>query len=378
MSYNWQQPDWQKFQYDLTHIEDLLLSFAEKEGHVSGILKALPEDAQTEAIIDMMVAEAMKTSEIEGEYLSRQDVMSSIKNNLGLNPVAEPIRDIKAQGAAELMVDVRNTYSHTLTEEKLFSWHAMIMKGETKHKIGAWRTHKEPMQVVSGPIGKWKVHFEAPPSVRVPKEMKEFIRWFNDTAPGSPKEIKKAPVRSAIAHLYFESIHPFEDGNGRIGRALSEKGLSQGLGRPVLLSLSKTIESHKRGYYGALKDAQRSNEISAWIQYFVSMIVDAQILAKEHIEFTLKKTRFFSRFHDLLNERQLGVIRRMFEEGPQGFTGGMSTKKYIAITGTSKATATRDLQDLMANAALISSGAGRSTRYQVKLSKPVRRHRGSN
>ncbi len=367
MRYNWQQPGWPHFQYDLTNIEELLLSFAEEEGHVSGILKALPEDAQTEAIIDMMVAEAMKTSEIEGEYLSRQDVMSSIKNNLGLNPVAEPIRDIKAQGAAELMVDVRQTFSQTLTEETLFSWHGMIMKGETKHKIGAWRTHEEPMQVVSGPIGQWKVHFEAPPSARIPKEMKEFIRWFNATKPGGPKEIKKAPVRSAIAHLYIESIHPFEDGNGRIGRALSEKALSQGLGRPILLSLSKPIEARKRLYYDALKEAQSSNEITPWIQYFVSVIVDAQIMAKEHIEFTLKKTRFFSRFDNQLNERQLRVIRRMLEEGPQGFKGGMSTKKYIAITGTSKATATRDLQDLVTNGALISSGAGRSTRYQVNL-----------
>lgn len=368
MSFNWQLPDWPHFQYDLKNIEDLLLSFAEKEGHVSGILQALPEDAQTEAIIDMMVAEAMKTSEIEGEYLSRQDVMSSIKNNLGLNPVAEPIRDIKAQGAAELMVDVRHTFSQTLTEEKLFSWHAMIMKGEAKHKIGVWRTHEEPMQVVSGPIGKWKVHFEAPPSPRVPKEMKGFFQWFNDTQPGGPKEIKKSPVRSAIAHLYFESIHPFEDGNGRIGRALSEKALFQGLGRPILLSLSQPIEAHKKSYYAGLKKAQRSNEITAWIQYFVSVILDAQIMAKEHIDFTLKKTKFFNRFHDQLNERQLRVIRRMFEEGHQGFQGGMNTKKYIAITGTSKATATRDLQELVANGALMSSGAGRSTRYQVKLS----------
>lgn len=367
MSYNWQLPDWPQFQYDLTHIEDLLLSFAEKEGHVSGILKALPEDAQTEAIIDMMVAEAMKTSEIEGEFLSRQDVMSSIKNNLGLNTVAEPIRDRKSQGAAELMVDVRNTFSQTLTADTLFSWHTMIMKGETTHTVGAWRTHEDPIQVVSGPIGKWTVHFEAPPSKQVPQEMNAFSRWFNGTAPGSQKAIKKAPVRSAIAHLYFESIHPFEDGNGRVGRAIAEKALSQGLGRPILLSLSNTIETQKSAYYDALKKGQRSNDITGWIQYFVSVIVDAKMLAQEHIEFTLKKTRFFQRFDDLLNERQLRVIRRMFEEGPQGFKGGMSTKKYIAITGTSKATATRDLQDLVTNGALISSGAGRSTRYQVNL-----------
>lgn len=367
MNYNWQLPDWPHFQYDLSDIEDLLLSFAEKEGHVSGILKALPEDTQTEAIIDMMVAEAMKTSEIEGEYLSRQDVMSSITNNLGLNSQPEHIRDKKSQGAAELIVDVRKTFSQTLTAETLFSWHTMILKGETTHKIGAWRTHEDPMQVVSGPIGKWTVHFEAPPSKYVHQEMNAFIQWFNDTAPGGQKAIKKTPVRSAIAHLYFESIHPFEDGNGRVGRAIAEKALSQGLGRPILLSLSKAIESHKSAYYDALKEAQRSNEITAWIQYFVSVIVDAQILAQEHIEFTLKKTRFFQRFHDRLNERQLRVIRRMFEEGPQGFQGGMSTKKYIAITDTSKATATRDLQDLVTNGALISSGAGRSTRYQVNL-----------
>jgi len=368
MSYNWQLPDWPHFQYDPKNIEDLLLSFAEKEGHVSGILKALPEDTQTEATIDMMVAEAMKTSEIEGEYLSRQDVMSSIKNNLGLNPEPEHIKDKKSQGAAELMVDVRKTFSQTLTEETLFSWHTMIMKGQSTHTVGDWRTHEDPMQVVSGPIGKWTVHFEAPPSKQVPQEMNAFIRWFNDTAPGAQKAIKKTPVRSAIAHLYFESIHPFEDGNGRVGRAIAEKVLSQGLGRPILLSLSNTIEAHKSAYYDALKEAQRSNEITGWIRYFVSVIVDAQILAQEHIEFTLKKTRFFQRFHDRLNERQLRVIRRMVEEGPQGFKGGMSTKKYIAITGTSKATATRDLQDLVTNGALISSGAGRSTRYQVKLS----------
>ncbi len=367
MSYNWQLPDWPQFQYDLTHIQDLLLTFAEKEGHVSGILKALPEDAQTEAIIDMMVAEAMKTSEIEGEYLSRQDVMSSIKHNLGLNPQPEHIRDKKSQGAAELMVDVRKTFAQTLTEDTLFSWHTMLMKGETTHTVGAWRTHEDPMQVVSGPIGKWKLRFEAPPSKQVPEEMNSFIRWFNDSAPGAQKAIKKAPVRSAIAHLYFESIHPLEDGNGRVGRAIAEKVLSQGLGRPILLSLSNTIETHKSAYYGALKEGQRSNDITGWIQYFVSVIVDAQMLAQEHIEFTLKKTRFFRRFHDRLNERQLRVIRRMFEEGPQGFQGGMSPKKYIAITSTSKATATRDLQDLVTNGALISSGAGRSTRYQVNL-----------
>ena len=367
MRYSWQQTEWPQFRYDLKNIEDLLLSLAKNEGHVSGILKALPEDTQTEAIIDMMVAEAIKTSEIEGEYLSRSDVMSSIKNNLGLNQHPERITDKKAQGAAELMIDVRKSVSETLTETTLFAWHAMTMKGNTQHKIGAWRIHEEPMQVVSGAIGRWTVHFEAPPSARVPQEMKQFLQWFNDTQPGGSREIRKSPVRSAIAHLYFETIHPFEDGNGRIGRALSEKALSQGVGHPILLSLSKIIESDKNAYYDALKAAQKSLGITPWIQYFVSMILDAQTEAGEQIDFTLKKTKFFARFQHQLNDRQLRAIRRMLEEGPKGFEGGMSPRKYIVITGTSKPTATRDLQELVEKGALISLGAGRSRNYQLKL-----------
>ena len=367
MIYNWQQADWPEFNYDLGRFEDILFSFAERMGRVSGLLKGLPEDTKTEAMIDMMVSEAVKTSEIEGEYLSRQDVMSSIKKNLGLNQNIVRVKDKKAEGAAELMIDVRDTYAQKLTQDKLFSWHKMIMKGRRGVKIGSWRTHKDPMRVVSGQMGKQKVHFEAPPSTRIPGEMKNFIRWFNETGPGGSKEIKKPPVRSAIAHIYFETIHPFEDGNGRIGRAVSEKVLSQGVGRPILLSLSGIIEANRNAYYDALKVAQRSNEITPWINYFMNVILDAQVATEEQIDFTLKKTKFFDHFQDQLNERQLRIARRMLEEGPKGFEGGMSAKKYIAITHTSKATATRDLQDMVEKGAFILSGGGRSTRYQVNL-----------
>ncbi len=187
------------------------------------------------------------------------------------------------------------------------------------------------------------------------------------TAPGGENEINKPAVRSAIAHLYFESIHPFEDGNGRIGRAISEKALSQGVRRPVLLSLSKAIEANKKKYYEALQIAQRSNEITDWICYFVNMTIDAQNKAENQIEFTLKKTKFFDYFESQLNERQLKVIRRMLEEGVKGFEGGMNTKKYISISHTSKATATRDLQDLVEKTIFIPSGGGRSTSYTINL-----------
>ncbi len=165
----------------------------------------------------------------------------------------------------------------------------------------------------------------------------------------------------------FESIHPFEDGNGRIGRALSKKVLSQGLGRPVLLSLSRSIAADRAGYYGALKQAQCSTDITSWIDWFVRMLLEAQEQAETEIEFTLKKTKLCDRVGDLLNERQLKVVSRMLEEGSSGFHGGMSAKKYLAIAKTTKPTATRDLQDLVAKEVFISVGGGRSTCYQINL-----------
>lgn len=369
LRYNWEKEDWLHFTYSLREAEDELFLIAEKTGKVSGILNALPKNTMTDTIVEMIVLEAIKTSEIEGEYLSRKDVMSSIRNNLGLNQQLEKVKDKQAEGVSELLIDVRNTFQEPLSREKLFAWHKMLLKKERDITVGAWRSHTEPMQIVSGAMGKQTIHFEAPPSDRVPEEMEKFIAWFNKTGPGGSEEIKKAPLRAAIAHLYFESIHPFEDGNGRIGRAIAEKALSQGIGRPVLMSLSKTIEAKKNTYYAALEKAQRSNEITPWVNYFIRTVLEAQIAAEELIDFTLKKTRFFDRFTDILNERQSKAIRRMLEEGPTGFKGGMTASKYVSLTKTSKATATRDLQYLLSINAFIQSGsaAGRSTSYQVNL-----------
>src|SRR5690606_15010595 len=188
----------------------------------------------------------------------------------------------------------RNTYKKPITEIKLFDWHSMLLSGfsHSNLKIGGWRTDKEPMQIISGRHGKWIVHYEAPPSNDVPKEMKKFIHWFNDTAPGKPNAIKFPPVRAAIAHLYFESIHPFEDGNGRIGRAIAEKALSQSFGYPVMLSLSNTIEAGRKAYYAALNAASKTNELTAWIKYFVNVVLSAQIEVEAQINFILKKSIF--------------------------------------------------------------------------------------
>jgi Fic family protein len=367
--YNWEQKNWPNFSYSIDNLIDAFFLFAAETGKVTGVLSALPESVQTETVIDTMVAEAIKTSAIEGEYLSRKDVLSSIRKNLGLVTSPEHIADKRAAGIGELMIDVRRTHAEPLTAEKLFAWHRMLLQGSKGIKIGAWRTHEEPMQVVSGALDKQKVHFEAPPSTRVPKEMERFIAWFNDTGPGGKMEIKRPPLRSAIAHLYFESVHPFEDGNGRIGRAIAEKALSQGIGRPALLSLSRTIEAKKQDYYDALQKAQSSTDITEWITYFVQTIITAQAEAAEAIDFTLKKTKFFDRFTPDLHERQLKVIRRMLDEGPKGFKGGMNAGKYASIAGVSKATATRDLQELLRQGAIILCGdsGGRSTKYQVNL-----------
>lgn len=367
--YNWQHADWPHFSYSLSGLEEKLFEFAEKTGRLSGILESLPADVRQETLIELMIKEALKTSEIEGEYMSRADVLSSIRKNLGLHHVPMKIRDARAAGIAALMIDVRDTFREPLSSAKLFEWHRMLFSGRQNILIGAWRTHPEPMQVVSGALGKEKVHFEAPPSAEVPREMAHFLSRFNETCPNGSKRMHDAPIRSAIAHLHFESIHPFEDGNGRIGRAIAEKALSQGIGRPVLLSLSDAIESEKRAYYEALKTAQRSNEITPWIHYFTDTLLKAQLKAEKLIAFTLKKARFFDDFSEQLNERQKKVINRMFDEGPDGFEGGMNATKYRGITKASKATATRDLQQLLAMGIFekIGDAGGRSTRYGLRV-----------
>ena len=241
------------------------------------------------------------------------------------------------------------------------------MMGADDVLVGTWRTHSEPMQVISGAMVKQKVYFEAPPSDAVPKEMEQFLQWFNESSPSEKNPIKKPIIRSAIAHLYFESIHPFEDGNGRLGRCISEKALSQYVNRPILMSLSRSIEADRSAYYHQLEEAQKSNDITEWISYFVKTVLIAQEQTTQEVAFTLKKARFYDRFNKQLNERQLHAIQRMLEEGPKGFEGGMNARKYIGITKTSKATATRDLQDLVGKDIFIPTGGGRSTHYELAL-----------
>ncbi|MGF7039732.1 Fic family protein [Mucilaginibacter lappiensis] len=365
--YNWQLPKWPNFIFEVQEIQPLILAFAQETGEVSGVIQGLSDDLKYETLLQLMLSEAVKTSEIEGEYISREDVISSIRNNLGLNETPIDVKDKRAEGVAQLMLEVRKSFDQPMSLDMLQAWHDMLMINARNVNPGQWRIGVEPMQIVSGSYGREIVHYEAPPSSDVPKEMERFVKWYNNAAFQLKGEVAEAVLKSAVAHLYFESIHPFEDGNGRIGRAIAEKALSQSIGRPIMLSLSKIIEHDKTAYYAALKEAQRSLDITAWINYFASVILEAQRDAKAMVQFTLKKAQFFDRYKHQFNERQLKAVNKMLEKGADGFEGGMTAKKYIGITKTSKATATRDLQELQVMSVFVQEGAGRSIRYQLNL-----------
>ena len=372
MTYIWESKNWPEFEYDLSSIQDVLYNYAMETSALSGGIAQLSNDLQNDAILDLMVSEAIKTSEIEGEKLDQEDVRSSIMNQLGLAKKPEHIKDPRVVGISKLMISLRKNYNQPLTKEELFEWHKMIIVNPSymSHlEVSKWRTTKEPMQIVSGPIGHETVHYEAPPSSTLDQEMEQFIVWFNESHSSSRNNKLPGPVRAAITHLYFECIHPFSDGNGRIGRALSEKALSQELERPVLLSLSTTIEKNRKEYYQELARASKGElDITRWIHYFVQMIYEAQIDAKARIVFILQKTKFWNQYNSKFNERQSKVIARMFKEGESGFQGGISAQKYMKIAFCSKATATRDLSELLAYGCIEQlPGSGRSTSYKLNL-----------
>lgn len=367
MTYNWQHKDWPNFQYDLEALRPLFLEFALAWAEFNGMEKGLSSELEEEAMINTMVSEAIKSSAIEGEFFSREVVMSSIKNKLGLSQIPEKVKDRYATGIANLMVEVRSGYKEPLSAEMLKNWHKILFAHAKNLIVGNWRKGENPMLVVSGAIGREIIHFEAPPAKQVPSEMEAMIDWYNQSSPPSNDPVGSALLKSAITHLYFESIHPFEDGNGRIGRALAEKALSQGLEKPALLSISKTIDADKSAYYQALKKAQRGMEITTWIDYFIRLIIASQRDANSQISFLLRKVKYFEKYKKDMEERHAKVIGKMFDAGPEGFQGGMSAKKYMSITHVSKATATRDLQYLHETGMLTKSGAGRSVRYGLNL-----------
>jgi Fic family protein len=321
--------------------------------------------------IDAMSTEALTTSEIEGEILDRASVQSSIRRQLGLSSDRRRVNPAE-QGIAEMMVSLYRSFEAPLSEEMLFEWHRMLTNGRRDlGSIGAYRKDDEPMQVVSGAIHAPKVHFEAPPSRAVPGEMARFVKWFNESSP-SGKNPLPALTRAGIAHLYFESIHPFEDGNGRIGRAISEKALAQSARQPALTALAATILRRRKSYYAALEAASKHNVLTEWLCWFAAITIEAQRRLEANVEFLIEKTRLMDRLRGTLNGRQEKALSRMLREGPEGFRGGLSAGNYASITGASPATATRDLADLVGKNVLSRMGERRHARYRLTIAlRPV-------
>lgn len=358
MPWNWQSNHWPNFTFDAGQLEPLEREYARLLGTVTGAMKHLEEQDNDQIVVQLLSTEGVKTAEIEGELLNRDSVQSSIRRKLGLSTVQRNVQPAEA-GMAEMMVAVYQDYESPLSKRELDSWNAALMQGRTDlQRIGAYRIHEDPMQIVSGGIGNETVHFEAPPSEDVPGQMVAFIQWFND-----PLIVLPPLTRAGIVHLYSVSIHPYEDGNGRMARALAEKSLSQSIGAPALSGISRQISVKKSAYYDALARNNQDLEITDWLLTFGMTLIAAKQYVLASVERVLQKASIYSKFASVLNERQKKAIDRLFEAEPEGFIGGLSAGKYITITQAKRATATRDLQKLVNLGVLRTTGERRHARY---------------
>lgn len=362
MPWNWQLPDWPAFQYNPEKITSLEKEFLMGAGSSFAYLKDLKRADFQGFIVEILSTEGVDSSKIEGELLDRESLQSSIRRQFGFDGKEKKQTD-KETRVAKLLLDVYETFERPLTHEMLWKWHSVLFgKNSPLANHGEYRSHPEPMQIVSNRYGPATVYFEAPPSKSVPQEMDSFINWFNHTSQSLP-----ILGRASLAHVYFESIHPFEDGNGRIGRLLVEKVLSQGIGKPILIAVSNVLERGKKTYYAQLEKCNRTLEVHGWVDYFSKAILQAQNASMELLRFLIQKSKLLLSLAGRLNPRQEKVLLRMFDAGPEGFQGGLSAENYIAITRTSRPSATRDLADLVEKGALVKTGQLRHTRYWLNL-----------
>jgi len=366
MDWNWRQPEWPRFTWNERKLARAEALFAQGAGVTIGATKHLSEDEREGLTIDLMSHEAVDTSAIEGEVLDRDSVQSSIRKHLGLAGDHRRPKPAEA-GIAEMMVDLYDHVAAPLTEATLHRWHRFVTNGRTDLKdIGRYRAGAEPMQIVSGPLHAPRIHFEAPPSVQVQSEMARFWEWLSNSDPKGMAPISPMS-RAGIAHLWFESVHPYEDGNGRIGRAISEKVLAQGLPTPAITGMASTLLQHRKAYYAALERAHTDLEITDWLVWFAAKALEAQRRTLRQVEFILDKSRLTEQLRDHLNARQEKALLRMFAAGPDGFIGGLSAANYMRITGAPPATTTRDLAALVALGALVRTGDNKAARYRLNI-----------
>lgn len=366
--YVWQHPDWPGLRHDPVRVGVALSKARRAQGLVEGKLAVLGFDQRLELAAEAWSQEALATSAIEGERLNIAAVRSSVARRLGVGKQDGPHAPRSVEGLLDIMDDAVKRCHDALTHERLYAWHGALFptgySGMTKLRVGGYRDHGEPMQIVSGRAGREKVHYEAPPSSRVPDEMGRLLQWFN--AATEPDTL----VRAAVTHLWFETIHPFEDGNGRLGRTLVDLLLARDSGETSrLFRTSQRLLDCRKEYYANLEHAQHGGlDVTDWVCWFIEQMQAACEEASRVVDQTLVKARFWLDHVDkAMSERQRKVMNLLLDAGPGGFDGGMSTKKYEHITGASRATASRELIDLQARGLLDQAGAGRSTRYYLRL-----------
>ena len=364
--YNWQHKDWPNFHHQAEALAEPLKNLSDVLQPLLNKVRSLPEEDRRRYFIEVLVAEAQETSKIEGEFVSREDLRSSILNHLYLGNYKKTVRDLRAVGIGKLLATVAANFSNDITESTLKYWHQILFNRlPSLNIIGDYRVSKEPMQIVSGPDYDLTIHYEAPPSAKVPKEMVKMVASLDLSQ--HPDRLLDYVLRAGISHPYFESIHPFQDGNGRIGRAMIDHLMSQGVGFAIPFSISQVFADNEKEYYAQLNAASRTLDLERWLVFFVETVITAISNANEQVSFLLAKTVFFDRFEDQLNDRQTKLIRRLFDAGPEGFQGGLSAKNYERLTRASKSTATRELTELTEMGALVRIGAGRATRYELRL-----------
>jgi Fic family protein len=364
-TYVWQAPDWPNWCYNLTTLATPLAQVSHAQGLLLGRLNDIGLGLRDQASLAALTDDVIKTSEIEGEYLNVASVRSSIARRLGVDIGSLAPIDRHVEGVVEMVLDATTNSGSPLTQERLFAWHAALFptgySGLSRITTGTWRDDVQgPMQVVSGPIGRQRVHYEAPPAARLSAEMERFLDWANAPVPAEP-----ALIRAGLGHLWFVTLHPFEDGNGRIARAVGDLLLARADGSPQrFYSLSAQIQRERKAYYDILERTQKGGlDVTEWLLWFLRVLGEAVRLAHHALDAVLEKGRFWQRVSGVaLNERQVKVLNRLLD----GFEGKLTSSKWAALAKCSPDTALRDINELVLLGILQRSGAGgRSTSYDL-------------
>ena len=371
--YVWQSPDWPQWRYDLAALAGPMTRVSQTQGVLLGRLTDVGMDTRQQTSLAALTDDVVMSSAIEGEHLNVASVRSSIARRLGVDIGALAPVDRHAEGVVDMVLDAVTRCAEPLTEQRLFAWHAALFptgySGLSRITTGAWRTDAHgPMQVVSGPVGRQRVHYEAPPAQRLPDETGRFLAWIN--APSRPHAPEPALIRAGLGHLWFVTLHSFDDGNGRIARAIGDLLLARADGSPQrFYSLSAQIQRERSAYYDTLERTQKGDlDITEWLLWFLSMLEEAVHRAQHTLDAVLHKARIWRQLSGMpLNARQIKVVNRLID----GFEGRLTSSKWAALAKCSADTALRDINDLVAKGVLTRSEAGgRSTGYVLRIDEP--------